>query len=512
MSDAGDATGASGSSPSSSGAVSTPVKDYSPTGKVTTPLWRLRWFQATLGVLLLLAVASYVVPAGFRLVYATRSVLTPVLVGIALAYILNPVVTWLYEKAKVPRPVTAAGMLGSMALFVLGLAVLVGVTLWQAYQFVQKVPQAVHQIAARDDLPAWIEPVVRWASATMRELDAATQAFFDQALRQGDVSRSAELATNGGAGAAATMPEAVDDEPTAPTTNDAEFPSENTIVEAAPGDEAGTIDATGVTDAVDTAATTQPVETAADEPGFFDDVLKYVEQVEWKAVAEASSTVLDLGAGAAGSVVGAVGYATVFAVIVAFVFFFTVWKFRDFVCWFDPYVPASKKERTYEILGMMDRSVSAFIRGRLIQATIMAVILTVGLLFTDARPYALLLGVAGGVLGLVPYVGLSVWPAAVIVASIVGLQQDGAVSLLWGVIAPSVVFFAAQSIDGYVVEPLVQGKATNLDALTVLLVVLLGGSLAGLLGLLIAIPIAACLKILWREVVAPELKAIASQA
>ncbi len=429
-----------------------PTRDYSPTGKPKTPLWRVRWFQVTLGVLLLLAVASYVVPAIFRLVYATRSVLTPVLVGIALAYVLNPVVTWLHARWRIPRPVTAATMLGSAlisgAVFVL---VVVPLVLFQALELVQRLPGAIRELSARDDLPVAVQPFVKWLAATLTEIDAAAKEFFDGTLRQ------AEQVT-----------------------------------------QTGTATADGAEDAA--------------APGVFDGMIDSIREVDWKAVAEMFSTALDLGAGTVSSVFGTIGYLSVAVVIVSFVFFFTVWKFRDFVLWFDPYVPASKKERAYAILHRMDASVSAFIRGRLIQATIMAVVLTIGLLFTDARPYALLLGVAGGILGLVPYVGLVVWPAAVLVAVIVNLQNGESVSLVWAVIAPSVVFFIAQSLDAYVVEPVVQGKATNLDALTVLLVVLLGGSLAGLLGLLIAIPAAACLKILWAEAIAPELKEIARQA
>jgi predicted PurR-regulated permease PerM len=72
-----------------------------------------------------------------------------------------------------------------------------------------------------------------------------------------------------------------------------------------------------------------------------------------------------------------------------------------------------------------------------------------------------------------------------------------------------VVYLIAQLADGWLVEPVVQGKATNLDPLTVMLAVIIGGSLAGLLGMLLAIPFAACGKILAREVILPELRQFA---
>ena len=79
------------------------------------------------------------------------------------------------------------------------------------------------------------------------------------------------------------------------------------------------------------------------------------------------------------------------------------------------------------------------------------------------------------------------------------------------VIFPTVVYLLAQALDGWVMEPIVQGRATNLDPLTVLLAVLIGGTLAGLLGMLAAIPVAACIKILGQEVMVPRLRRYAEQ-
>ncbi len=473
-------------------------RDYDPLGRPQVPLWRVRWFQVSLGVIVVMTVLSYVVPAVFRLVYATRPVLTPILVGLTLAYILNPAVTYLHQRFRVPRPVTAAGMLGSLGVVVAGLLVLIPIMLWQALQLLQRIPATIHDLANRDDLPAVVDPAVQWLSATLKQLDVVAHSFFDKsgkpASGEGEPASAEASATaandhvaSGGVGEAGASSESVE-------TGDLSAMSD-AVVDA-------------VVDAVSPGSAPSDAESGG---SFLDSLTGSLSDVNWKAVAQASSTALDLGAGAVGSVFGAIGYLSVFVVVVAFVFFFATWRFRDFVSWFDPYVPQSKKRRTYEILGMMDRSVSAFIRGRLIQGSIMAVLLTLGLLLTDAAPFALLLGVAGGVLGLVPYVGLVVWPATVIVACLLNLQNGESISLVGAVIVPSIVFIVAQSLDAYVVEPIVQGKATNLDALTVLLVVLIGGSLAGLLGLLIAIPAAACLKILWREVVSPELRAVASQ-
>jgi len=157
----------------------------------------------------------------------------------------------------------------------------------------------------------------------------------------------------------------------------------------------------------------------------------------------------------------------------------------------------------------MNDTVSAFVRGRLVQSFVVGVVLTSGWGIASV-PYWLLLGVLGGVLNLVPYLPIVGGVLAVIVSVVDALAGGGLTfgAVLW----PAVVYLIAQTSDNYLVEPLVQGKATDLDPLTVLIVVLLGGALLGLLGMILAIPTAACIKILAKEVVLPRLREAAMHA
>jgi len=77
----------------------------------------------------------------------------------------------------------------------------------------------------------------------------------------------------------------------------------------------------------------------------------------------------------------------------------------------------------------------------------------------------------------------------------------------WVVFAPLVVFMIAQGMDDYVLTPAIQGKNTGMDTPSILFASLAGGTLAGVYGLLLAIPIAACIKILLREVFWPRFDA-----
>jgi predicted PurR-regulated permease PerM len=74
------------------------------------------------------------------------------------------------------------------------------------------------------------------------------------------------------------------------------------------------------------------------------------------------------------------------------------------------------------------------------------------------------------------------------------------------VVWPSLVYGVVQFLDGWILTPWVQSGQTNMSAATVLIVVFIGGAAAGLWGMLFAIPVAACIKILVDEFVLPRLR------
>lgn len=67
-------------------------------------------------------------------------------------------------------------------------------------------------------------------------------------------------------------------------------------------------------------------------------------------------------------------------------------------------------------------------------------------------------------------------------------------------------------LEGWLLTPLIQSKSMEMSAVTILIVLMIGGSLAGIYRLLLATPIAGCLKILIEELLAPELDKWAEDA
>ncbi|MEE9211486.1 MAG: AI-2E family transporter [Phycisphaeraceae bacterium] len=250
----------------------------------------------------------------------------------------------------------------------------------------------------------------------------------------------------------------------------------------------------GTTAATD-AATMPPAASA---------ILDELSRVDFAAIGSFLLASLDIGIGVVGSAISLSTYLGVAAVVTAFCFVFFSWKFDAIIRWFDPFIPAGNRQQTLRIIGRMDRSVSAFVRGRVIQALVMGVILSIGW-WAVGVPYWLLLGMGSGLLNLVPFAAVVGWAAATGLALVDHLSGGG--GFAWMVLVwPTVVYAVAQVVDGWVVEPIVQGKATDLDPLTVLLAVLIGGSLFGLMGLILAIPLTACGKIAAQELVLPRLR------
>jgi predicted PurR-regulated permease PerM len=117
-------------------------------------------------------------------------------------------------------------------------------------------------------------------------------------------------------------------------------------------------------------------------------------------------------------------------------------------------------------------------------------------------PYPLALAVIAGILDLIPSVGATI---AGIVIGIVALSVS-----LQALIAFAIVMVVYQQVENYILQPTIIGKATQVSAFTVLASVLAFGALFGLIGALIAVPLAAGLQIVAEELTAPRRARIAA--
>lgn len=170
--------------------------------------------------------------------------------------------------------------------------------------------------------------------------------------------------------------------------------------------------------------------------------------------------------------------------------------------------PPRLRDEVSHVSTQLSTALSSFVRGQLLVALFVGV-LSSAVLFVLDVPFWLIIGMATGFLNLIPLVGP--FFGAVLAASVSLL--DGHLSTA---IIAVVAFTIIQQLDNHVITPMVQRARVHLSPVIIVLALLMGGSLAGLLGVVIAVPTFTALRIvsghLWRTRVLGESWAEASEA
>ena len=123
-------------------------------------------------------------------------------------------------------------------------------------------------------------------------------------------------------------------------------------------------------------------------------------------------------------------------------------------------------------------------------------------------PYWFLAAGVGGLFSIIPYGQASGWVLAVLFSLLEAQTQGGEGDIQWLTVlaGPTIVYAIMQSLETFVITPLVQGSSTKLHPVAVLAAVVGGGSLGGIVGVFLAIPFVASGKILLQEVLLPRLR------
>lgn len=142
----------------------------------------------------------------------------------------------------------------------------------------------------------------------------------------------------------------------------------------------------------------------------------------------------------------------------------------------------------------VDEVLSAFVRGQLIVGGVLSVIYAAGL--SAARiDMAIVIGVIAGFGNMVPYLGTGVG----IVLSLVGLMLSWQGP--WQLAAVAATFVIGQMLEGFVITPRIVGEKVGLAPVAIILAILAFGELFGFVGILLAVPVAAILKVVLSVVV-----------
>ena len=151
--------------------------------------------------------------------------------------------------------------------------------------------------------------------------------------------------------------------------------------------------------------------------------------------------------------------------------------------------PVGARRRVRDIALEIDSYVSAFVRGQFMIGTILFLLYGAGLWFVGVELW-LLLALIAGFGNIVPYLGFL---AGIVLSTLMALVTFGDFA---HVVQVWVVFAIVQGLEGTVITPRILGEKVGLSPLAVILALVVGGQLFGLLGVFLAVPAAAALRVL----------------
>jgi predicted PurR-regulated permease PerM len=196
---------------------------------------------------------------------------------------------------------------------------------------------------------------------------------------------------------------------------------------------------------------------------------------------------------AMGTVMGALA---MFFLLPVYTFLFLYYKKLILAFLYQVFEKAEEKEISI-VLSQTKGAIQSYMYGLLYEAIIVAILNTVALLILDVQ-YAVLLGVLGALLNILPFIGGIL--AVLFPILIATLTKDGFHTQFWIMIA----YIIIQFVDNHFLVPYIVASKVKINALVSIVMVLLGGALWGISGMFLSIPFIGVLKIIFDRL--PELK------
>ena len=187
-----------------------------------------------------------------------------------------------------------------------------------------------------------------------------------------------------------------------------------------------------------------------------------------------------------GSVIGTITSVTVTLVTVPFILFYMLKDGEKLVPTVEKLFPEHNRSKVARLLHEMSATLSRYISGQMIECLFVGTFSAIGYSMTGI-PYALLVGLFAGITNIIPYLGpyIGLMPALFLAFS------KSLPTVFWVI----VVCIVVQQLDGNLVYPNVIGKSLHLHPLTIIIILLVAGNIAGLLGMILGVPLYAVTKV-----------------
>lgn len=160
---------------------------------------------------------------------------------------------------------------------------------------------------------------------------------------------------------------------------------------------------------------------------------------------------------------------------------------------FQRLIPRPYETSTLTIVRECHSVLGAFVKGQFLVMLLLGIVYAVGLQLIGLE-VGLIIGMIAGLASIIPYLGFGVGIVAAVIATLFQFGLDWTQLLLVGV-----VFMIGQMVEGYILQPFLLGDKIGLSPVAVVFAVLAGAQLAGFLGMLIALPVAAIIVVLLKH-------------
>lgn len=157
------------------------------------------------------------------------------------------------------------------------------------------------------------------------------------------------------------------------------------------------------------------------------------------------------------------------------------------------FIPHRHRESTLQLLSELETVIGGFVRGQLLVGASVGTLLAIGLSLVG-EPYAILIGILGGALDFIPYVG----PIIASIPAIIIAFVAGGVPLA---LKAGLVFFLANQAEGHLIAPNIVSRTIQLTPSAVVIAILIGGDLYGIPGIFIAVPVAGVIRVVLLHII-----------
>lgn len=187
-----------------------------------------------------------------------------------------------------------------------------------------------------------------------------------------------------------------------------------------------------------------------------------------------------------GSFVGAVTETVLAIITVPFILFYLLRDRKRLSPFVLGMLPDKLRNRSYRVMLDMNRQISSYIRGQIIVSFCIGALLYVGYLVIGLD-YSLTLAIVAACTSIVPYLG----PAIAITPALIVALVTSPIMLLKMIVVWTIV----QLVEGKFISPQIMGKTMRIHPITIIFVILTSGHLFGIIGILLAVPGYAVLKV-----------------